>query len=121
MKQIMNNTTSMLSIAALTLVFIRFFFPDFLPFLTMTILFIAFGVFVLASILTFDPKRTKTDLLTGLPITLYFSGLIIVLQLFGGSTDTPLSIHHPFLWIAIALGIWIEFKRMRVKKKAIQS
>jgi len=120
MKQKLNNVASLLSLAALTLVFVIFFFPDLIPFLTMPILFTAFGVFILLSILTHDPKKKQRDKLVGLPVTLYFAGLIIVLQLLGGTTDTPLSINQPFLWIAIAIGIWLDLKRGRSKKMKAQ-
>ncbi len=117
MKLWANRISSILALAALTMVFVRFFFPDVTPFFTTGLLFILFFIFLAVSIVTFDPKASKRDELVGLPVTIYFSVLVVFLQLIGGETDTPLSIDQPFLWIAIALGIWLDIKRTRKNKK----
>ena len=117
MKLWMNRISSILALAALTMVFVRFFFPDVTPFFTTGLLFILFFIFLAVSIVTFDPKASKRDELVGLTVTIYFSVLVVFLQLIGGETDTPLSIDQPFLWIAIALGIWLDIKRTRKNKK----
>ncbi|TFE01838.1 hypothetical protein [Jeotgalibacillus sp. R-1-5s-1] len=115
MKLWINRISSLLTLASLTLVFVMFFFPGSTPF-SIPFLFVLFGLFLIVSIVTFDPAISKRDELTGLPVTIYFAALVIFLQLIGGETETPLSIDQPFLWIAIVIGIWLDFKRNRKRK-----